>query len=194
MSIRIRSVIDGIHRPIGLLKNVAVTVVAVLGCAVLLRQLTAAPLVPRADLSPRAVVRPTPAIGSRLLLDGVDWSRRERTIVLVLSTSCHFCTESAPFYRRLASEARLRRGVGLVAVLPQAREQAGLYLEELGVAVDAVVQAPVGSTGARGTPTVMFVDSMGVVARAWIGRLPPESEAQVIDVLKAAPSRTAKES
>ena len=36
-------------------------------------------------------------IGSRISLPGLDWARRRATVVLVLSTACHFCTESAPF-------------------------------------------------------------------------------------------------
>lgn len=30
---------------------------------------------------------------------GVDWNKDGQTLLLALSTGCHYCTESAPFFR-----------------------------------------------------------------------------------------------
>ena len=46
-----------------------------------------------------------PRKGSRMELASVNWGRADRTLVLALSTKCHFCDDSADFYRRLAPAA-----------------------------------------------------------------------------------------
>jgi hypothetical protein len=181
----IRPLVDRLHRPVEFIANLAIIAVAILGCALLTKQLRSAPVPPRPQAAVRPAERTAPEVGARVSVEGIDWSRRERTLVLVLSTTCHFCTESAPFYRRVASEAKRHGTVGLLAVFPQTREEAKPYLEQLGVTVDAVVQAPVVSVGTRGTPTLVLVDSHGVIKRTWVGRLAPEGESQVLDAVKA---------
>ncbi len=42
-----------------------------------------------------------PHVGAKINLSGVDWSKSERNLVLALSTTCHFCSESAGFYQKL---------------------------------------------------------------------------------------------
>ena len=56
--------------------------------------------------SPPALAAPPPAIapGTKLSVEGVDWKTNGRTLVLALSVGCRYCTESAPFYKRLAQE------------------------------------------------------------------------------------------
>src|SRR6202044_401626 len=100
---------------------------------------------------------------------GVDWSANNRTLLLALQTNCHFCTESAPFFRRLAAAS-----VGnarTVAVLPQSPDAAKQYLDGLGVRVDEIKQASLPGIGVTGTPTLMLVDSSGFVRGAWTGVL-----------------------
>jgi hypothetical protein len=40
---------------------------------------------------------PVPEAGENVSLSGVDWSKSDRNLVLALSTTCHFCSESADF-------------------------------------------------------------------------------------------------
>ena len=70
--------------------------------------------------------------------------RSQHTIVLALSTHCHFCTASGDYYKRLQEVARAR-GVPIVAVLPQPTDEARSYLENLGVPIAVVKQAPLAS-------------------------------------------------
>jgi hypothetical protein len=67
-----------------------------------------------------------PPKGVKIKISGVEWSDSQRTIVLALSTACHFCTASAGFYKRLQEVARTR-GVPIVAVLPQPTDEARSY-------------------------------------------------------------------
>src|SRR5579863_2233225 len=38
-------------------------------------------------------------------LPDVDWSKNCRTLLCAVSTQCHFCTASAPFFRRIIDSA-----------------------------------------------------------------------------------------
>jgi len=184
---------ESIAKKVELAANVGIIVVAVLGSADLIRH-----LVPRPPAQPvSAAVAPTdraarPATasstplsaGARIALPGVDWSRHDKTFVLVLSTGCHFCLDSGPFYKRLSAEIHKHAGtIGTVAVFPQPVDEARRFLAGFDVAVDSVLQAPLPSTGARGTPTLVVVDKTGTIEKVWIGRLPPQRENDVLGYL-----------
>jgi Redoxin len=115
-------------------------------------------------------------------LPGVDWSRNGRTLVLAISTQCHFCRESTPFYRKLQQEAG--KNVKMVAVLPQPVAEAEQYLNGEGVHVDQVKQASLGTIGIHGTPTMLLVDGKGVVAKVWTGKLSEPEQEQVLSILR----------
>lgn len=111
---------------------------------------------------------------------GVDWARNQRTLVLAISTTCHFCTESAPFFRRLAAA---NKDVKTVAVLPQPVSEAMEYLRGEGVQVDEVRQVPLNVLGVRGTPTLLLVNNAGIVTDVWVGKLEREQESQVLSAI-----------
>lgn len=121
--------------------------------------------------------------GTKLSVPGVDWEKNERTLLLVLSTSCRFCTESSPFYQRLAQEKAKKGRVGLVAVLPQSVGDSQKYLNDLGVSVDDIKQANLDAVEVRGTPTLIMADRTGAVVESWVGKLPAEAEAEVLNRL-----------
>jgi len=117
-------------------------------------------------------------VGKAISLPDTDWKRGDQTLVLVLSTGCNFCTESAPFYKEVIQK---RKGsTRLVAVLPQSVEAGRKYLADLGIAVDEVRQAPPSSLGVQGTPTLLLVNKEGVITNSWRGKLPQEKELEVI--------------
>ncbi len=157
--------------------NVAIIAVALLLGTVLVRQYLL-PQPPRPDPVGSARIQP----GTKLSLPGVDWGRSERTLLMVLSTTCRYCTESAPFYQRLARE---HGGARLVAVTPQQVGEAQGYLSRLGIGVDEIRQADLDAIGVRGTPTLIMLDGDGSVLESWIGKLPPEKESEVLNRLPA---------
>jgi len=110
-----------------------------------------------------------------------DIAKDRRTLVLALSTPCHFCTESAPFFQRIRKETA--KDLKMVAVLPQPVNDSHKYLEAEGVQVDDIRQAQVNSIGVTGTPTLLLVDEKGTVADAWQGKLQPDQETAVLAVL-----------
>lgn len=124
-----------------------------------------------------------PEIGAKVSLAGVEWSKSGRTLVLALSTTCHFCSESAAFYKKLVPEA-ISHGVPIVAVLPQPTADGRSYLDGLGLHVRDVLQSPLVAVDVAGTPTILVVDGRGRISKAWVGKLAPEREDQVLASLQ----------
>lgn len=164
---------DKLNSRIQLAANVAIIIVALLTSAVLAK---------RYLLGGTGGGRPDPhiAAGTTLSLPGVDWAGAEKTLLLTLSTDCRFCTESAPFYRRLAASTAGRTDVRLVALLPQSPGESREYLSRHGVEVREVIQARPGSLGVAGTPTLILVNKSGSVIKSWVGRLPEGEESEVM--------------
>jgi thioredoxin-related protein len=157
--------------------NISTIVVSVLLSVVLIKVF----LLPQAGRPPIGA-QPLVGLNLKQSLPGVDWAKNKRTLVLALSTQCHYCTDSAPFFQRIQKEAA--KNLKMLAVLPQAVEDSRKYLQGEGVHVDDVKQAQVSTIGVTGTPTLLLVDSTGKVADAWQGKLQPEQEAGVLAVLK----------
>jgi hypothetical protein len=170
---------NGILKKTELLANVAIIIVALLLGVVLVKRY----LLPSNDAAAARDADPHITAGTKASLTGVDWAKNNQTLLLVLSRDCHFCTESAPFYQRLARETAGHTDVHLIALFPQAVEEGRQYLAGLGIPVEDVRQAAPGSTGARGTPTLILVDDKGVVKKSWIGKLSAPEESEILNQL-----------
>lgn len=135
------------------------------------------------DAAPKALTSPL-AVGNYVSLPGVHLPSDAKSLLLVLSTQCHFCSESGPFYRSISKIAAKRGGLRLIAAFPQEVTDGQRYLHDMGIRVDEVVQARLSTIGVSGTPTLILIDNKGKVQRFWLGRLPPEMEATVLDALQ----------
>jgi len=121
----------------------------------------------------------TIAPGAKLALKDVNWESNNKTIVLAVSTTCHFCTESAGFYRELVSQCK-QQHVRTIAVLPQPVTEAQSYLGNEGVGVDDIRQVVFHDIPIDGTPTLLLVDGKGTVRSVWIGKLSESKEKEVL--------------
>jgi hypothetical protein len=121
--------------------------------------------------------------GTRLSLSGVDWKVRQRTLLLALSNQCHFCSESASFYKRLTVGVP-KESVRVIAVLPQSVDIGREYLKSLDLHVEEIRQTPMEALNIRGTPTLILVNEDGVVGKVWRGKLSTEKEAEVMALLQ----------
>lgn len=122
--------------------------------------------------------------GSKVQISDVNWQLNKQTLLLVLRNGCHFCSDSAAFYQRLAAERGIKTHAKLVAVLPGTGNDSRKYLDHLGVPIEEVRQAGLGALGVAGTPTLLLVNDKGVVTHSWRGQLPPQQEEEVINVLR----------
>ncbi|HEV2492315.1 MAG TPA: hypothetical protein VG204_04510 [Terriglobia bacterium] len=120
-------------------------------------------------------------------IPGVDKVKNARTLVLALSITSPYCSESAEFYRRVEQERA--NDVKLVAIFPQfvPLPIARRYLRDEGLHVDEVEQLFLEDMGISGTPTLMLLDDSGTVLDAWLGKLPPREEDEVITAVKRPP-------
>lgn len=177
---------DVLRKRVELLANVSIVAVALLIGFTTVRDkfFNRAPAADTGAASTASDRRPTVEPGQQVSLPGVDWAQSPQTLVLVLSKGCHFCTESADFYRELARQNAGRKDLRIIAALPQDVATGKGYLDELGVQVDAVVQAAPATLNARGTPTLLLVDGAGAVKDVWVGRLPDDKQAEVLRQLK----------
>ena len=96
--------LTGISKKIELAANLAIIVVACLLAIVLVKNYFFAKPPQQADKSESQRIQSesqpvnSPSVSS---LD-IDWKQNKQTLILAISSSCHFCTESAPFYKKLA--------------------------------------------------------------------------------------------
>jgi len=118
-------------------------------------------------------------VGDVLKVDGIDWSKGGRTLVLALNKDCHFCNDSAPFYQRLG-QLEGKRTSRLVALMPHDRVTSEQYLKSKRIDVDDVVSADLFGLHIPWTPALLLVDQKGMVTKLWKGRLAPEKEQEVV--------------
>ena len=119
------------------------------------------------------------------VLTGYDWALHPRTLVLALRHGCHFCEESAPFYKRLVDLEQNGRlgGIHIVAVFPDDKATVEKTLQEEGWQVDYRPAVPLQNFKVAGTPTLVLVDGNRKVLDVWLGKLNPNEEGRVIDSL-----------
>jgi hypothetical protein len=123
-----------------------------------------------------------PSVGAKVSVTGIDWSKSDKNLVLALSTTCHFCSDSANFYQRLVPAAT-KSGIPTFAVLPQPLLSSEPYVKNLGLTV-SVLQSPLDTVDVTGTPTVLLVDAKGKISKAWVGKLSDEREKEVVESLQ----------
>ena len=142
-----------------------------------------------APARPKTIEFPQPAMAGTDLskrLTGVSWEKNGRTLVLALSTHCHFCTESTPFFKRVRKS--LGKDVTLIGVLPEPVPEAESYLKREGVQLDDLRQVTLGQIGVAGTPTMLLVDRHGIVLQEWVGKLDPGRQREFFKTMLSARS------
>ena len=161
---------SGIVKKIEVAANLAIIIVAVTLVTVIAQRY----YFPSSTQNARVV-----PIGAKVSLPNIDWSKNSQSLVIALQTGCHYCTESAPFYQRLAVELSARK-IPLIAVFPQAIEEGQTYLNSIKVPIEDIRQASLKSIGVQGTPAILLVDSKGEVKTGWFGKLTQNQESEVL--------------
>ena len=177
---------NNFSKRIDLLTNIAIIVASIVLCGALVKRYFISGHTSNVSTTPEI------SAGAAVPLPEVDWAKNKRTVLLALSTSCHFCTESAPFYQQLARE-RQSDGVRLIAAFPESVQNGQKYLNDLDVQVDEVRQISLKQLGVIGTPTVVVINRDGVVVAVWRGKLPPNKEAEILSQLRGAQSASGME-
>lgn len=113
---------------------------------------------------------------------GVPLAATGRNIILIVSTQCRACSESAGFYRRLLSEMRRTPEARLVVLCPQGSQEAMNYLVRLGLTSAQIeVRNFVSRQGySVRVPSLIKADARGIVQKAWVGRLGQDQEEEAL--------------
>jgi hypothetical protein len=121
-------------------------------------------------------------IGTKLTLpaEATD-SARVPAIVLVLNTQCRYCTESMPFYGRLALLPQAQAGQVRISVAGfEAPEAMRSYLDKHTLPVRTIMPLAQSGFNVTGTPALVLAAADGSVVDSWDGWLNPEQEKDVI--------------
>jgi hypothetical protein len=165
--------VNSFFKKVEVAANIAVIILAAVVIVVLIHRWTAGQQTPQVRNTPSQVdISKLPSLG-------IDWSKSERTLLLALSKDCHFCTESAAFYQRLAKDRNNSSGSRLIAVFPQPITDGAKYLEGLGVTVDEIKQYSTRGAVTSATPTLIMVGRTGDVLGIWTGKLTADKETEV---------------
>lgn len=167
-----------ITRKIEVAANISIIIVAVLiAGTVIQRYFFKTP-------SPKPVAQAQPQPGTKVSLPDFSWSDSSRTLVLALQKGCRYCTESAPFFKRLKEEVK-GKNIKLVAALPGQVEESRSYLREIGLSDLEVRQSSLDNLQVAGTPTIILVNDKGEVVNYWVGKLPNSKEEEVVSKLNS---------
>jgi thioredoxin-related protein len=166
---------DRFSKKIELVANIAIILVAISLVVVLVKRFV---------FTPRTENTTQSNVGNKLSQPDIDWTKTDKNVVLMLSNTCHFCTESAPFYKRLVQEQTQRGTFRLTAVLPQPVSDGQKYLNGLGIEINEIKQLTPGAIRIQGTPTILLVNNAGVVTQEWLGKLTTEEENEVLSRLR----------
>lgn len=121
---------------------------------------------------------PRSLVGTSVSLPGVQLNQNHNTVLLAISTTCHFCQESVPFYKELS--AATQEKVDLIAVLPQSLVESKTFLQKAGVSAKTLISADLNSIGIHGTPTILLLDPQGNVKQEWRGFQDVAGQKQII--------------
>ena len=118
--------------------------------------------------------------------DELGIGRSGLSAVVVVSNSCHFCVESAPFYRQLAA---LQKEYGAEKFQTVFLGMSGASDAETFVSVHHLEARSVLATPKNvrakipGTPTLILVDENGRVSSSWAGKLSAADEKLVLSMV-----------
>jgi len=120
-------------------------------------------------------------------IDGVAIARalpllHERNLVIAVSPGCHFCEQSAPFFRSIVNAGRDRDQLRVYFLFPANTddEAARLFLANQQTPGATVVKADFEKLGIAGTPTVALIDNGSHVVGHWAGLLDAKQQGEVL--------------
>ena len=162
--------------------NIAIIIVCAIAAFVLIRQNFFNPNQQQAGPRP-----PEVEVGEQLdALRQVVPAGSDRAMIVALSPTCHFCTESMPFYKRLVEE-RNKKGSNtkVIAAVPreEAKAEEQKTMDSAGVQPDALVALDFQNIKVPGTPTILLVDNQGKVLDVWVGKQDSSGEEEILEKL-----------
>jgi hypothetical protein len=158
--------------------NLALVIAVAVGVTVWLRRPNTAG--PSHNTSVAGPVSQYSTLGTQIVLPGVDWSAHKATLVVAISSACHYCVASTPFYSAITHSTHV---APIVVVMPQGEQDAQTFLSKHAISPRNVVSANLASIQVNATPTLLLVSSSGIVTKEWVGELTNTQRHDVIQSL-----------
>jgi thioredoxin-related protein len=116
-----------------------------------------------------------------------DWHSHRETLLLALRDGCHYCKDSAPFYKKLTEFERSGaiKDFHILAVFPDPSEIVSDLLKSEQLDLDSISSVDFEELGVTGTPTAVLVDQSGRVLELWVGELSDIGQQTLIDKLRS---------
>ncbi|CAN5670962.1 hypothetical protein BH23GEM3_BH23GEM3_15630 [soil metagenome] len=119
-------------------------------------------------------------------LEGHSWDGQGETLVLAFQNSCEYCKASIPFYRRLVDlQERATVSTRMLALFSDPGSVVSDLLEKQQWRVDSHHSVNLSELGVQETPALVLIDRNGRVLYIWRGRLSPQEETHLVEMLKA---------
>ena|ERR1700720_2312569 len=115
----------------------------------------------------------------------ISHSNDNQTILLVaMTTTCHFCEESIPFYNQLAETFQKTSGSpAFLAVFPNPEDQVRTYAARQQLKMPTLAAVDFNSLKVNGTPTMIWLDHTGKILDFWVGKPSKTDEQQILKTL-----------
>lgn len=127
--------------------------------------------------TPEAVTVSSIKLGDTLRVPGLSLARN-RTVVLVLRSSCPACNANLPYYERLSLLASA--DVEMVVLTTEPEADARRWLRDNQVQVNRIIRTEPSAHGLTLTPIIMIVDRQGLVSDIAIRQLDRDQQDAVI--------------
>jgi thioredoxin-related protein len=128
------------------------------------------------------------AVGKQLpAFEKYDWRSHRETLLLVLRDGCHYCADSAPFYKRLTEleSSRAINNFHILAVFPDPDDVVSNLLKLEQLKLESISSVDFGKLGVTGTPTAVLVDQSGKVLDLWVGELDDKGQQTLVNKLRS---------
>ena len=132
-----------------------------------------------------------PASASIGEIKDLDYGDAHRILILVLSTQCKYCVQSAPFYRTLASmRGNLVQHTRILGVFPEDEASVKSFLAKSQVEIEFRSDVDLSNLNVLSTPTLILLDKSKNILDSWVGTLSTEQQAEVVKTISEANSES----
>jgi len=123
-------------------------------------------------------------VGKAVEFPTAPWGRSPINVVLHISSTCHFCNESTPLYRELSRLRATAPNIVLYVVTRDPLATMKQYLADRLIETDGIFQTDSPPQGILATPTILLVNSHGVIRRVFLGKLDGNREKDFFAAVK----------
>ncbi len=119
-------------------------------------------------------------VGEKLCVPRVNFERAGRTIVTVLTETCHACTESSSFIKKLLDSAS-GFSIPVYIIVPQ--DFKGTLLDGLSLSPEHIIRVDLSTVGLGRVPAFVAVNRDGTMCVVQAGAVPEPEEGALIETL-----------